>query len=304
MRCEPVRLCGVILTIVTFAATIPVRADVVQLGPSKDNTLYEDAEGDLSNGKGQYTFAGISGILFNRRAVMAFDVAGAIPAGATIRGVQLVLVMDRTTSGPFEFSMHRLVTDWGEGESLADGQEGSGGDSKPGDATWIHTFYKDGFWADEGGDFEPVTSATITIDQAATYTWGSTEALVADVQAWLDVPASNFGWLIREVEEEAVTAKRFGSRENRTPENRPVLMVEFDPPACTGQLVGDSNCDGLVDFNGIDCFVAAMIGEGDWLNCGGGEGCDSACVNDTDGSGEVNFEDIDGFIACLIENGC
>lgn len=52
-------------------------ADTVMLEPTKDNTLYESTEGNLSNGEGLFFFAGRNGpgggsvIL---RSLLAFDV--------------------------------------------------------------------------------------------------------------------------------------------------------------------------------------------------------------------------------------
>jgi hypothetical protein len=54
----------------------------------------------------------------------------------------------------------------------------------------------------------------------------------ADVQGWLDHPATNFGWQIRADELQAPpSARRFGSRESATP---PVLTVIFTPPGGGG----------------------------------------------------------------------
>lgn len=59
------------------------------------------------------------------------------------------------------------------------------------------------------------------------YTWSSTTELVADVQAWVDDAAANFGWLVTGNEGASPTAKRFDSRENPTEANRPVLEVVY-----------------------------------------------------------------------------
>ena len=64
----------------------PASADIVTLGPAADTTLYEDAQGSLANGAGQHLFAGTNGTatFLNRRGLISFDVAAALPAGATI----------------------------------------------------------------------------------------------------------------------------------------------------------------------------------------------------------------------------
>ena len=48
----------------------------------------------------------------------------------------------------------------------------------------------------------------------------------ADVQSWLDDPASNFGWLVLGDESEIATAKRFDTRESASP---PVLTIIYRP---------------------------------------------------------------------------
>ena len=50
---------------------------------------------------------------------------------------------------------------------------------------------------------------------------------MADVQRWLDDPATNFGWLLLGDESENQTTKRFDSKENPDQEDRPILTVEF-----------------------------------------------------------------------------
>src|SRR3954469_4349976 len=70
------------------AASVTVR-------PSKDNTIYGNA--DLSNGAGKFLFAGSNGANGGGRALrslLAFDLAGQIPAGATINSVTLTLRVD------------------------------------------------------------------------------------------------------------------------------------------------------------------------------------------------------------------
>jgi cytochrome c peroxidase len=61
------------------------------------------------------------------------------------------------------------------------------------------------------------------------YTWGTTAGMIADVQAWLDAPQANFGWLLLGNEETWQTAKRFDSREHEEAEVRPRLIIEYIP---------------------------------------------------------------------------
>ena len=50
--------------------------------------------------------------------------------------------------------------------------------------------------------------------------------MVADVQSWLDNPASNFGWLVLGDETASATAKRFDTRESASP---PMLTIQYIP---------------------------------------------------------------------------
>lgn len=85
-------------------------------------------------------------------------------------------------------------------------------------------------WQTAGGDFSGTTSATTQVAGIGYYTWGSTSQMVADVQAWLDNPSMNFGWIFVGNENQPQTAKRFDSRETTAAANRPLLTVTFTPP--------------------------------------------------------------------------
>ncbi|MFZ0389168.1 MAG: DNRLRE domain-containing protein [Calditrichia bacterium] len=202
---------------------------IVTLDAVKDNTLYEDANGGLSNGAGQHFFAGKTAGGEVRRGLVKFDVAGNIPAASTIDSVFLVLNLSRTISAAHTVSLHRLLNDWGEGTSDAPGQQGGGTAATVNDATWIYTFYNTDFWTTAGGDFSATASASLPVNSPGVYTWASTPQMVADVQDWLNNPSANFGWALLGNESADGTAKRFDSRENPTAANRPALMVYYSP---------------------------------------------------------------------------
>ncbi len=229
-----------LLVISSLAFGGAVSADVFTLNPVRDNTLYEHPAGALSNGAGEYFFAGRTLEPTNslRRSVLAFDVAGTIPPGTTINSAQLTLRMSMTISGPVSVELHRVEADWGEGSSNAPGEEGMGAPAAPGDATWIHTFFSNSFWLDPGGDFDPVASAVQTVGGNGNYTWGSTPEMVADVQSWLDEPANNWGWLLLADEKTDASAKRFNSRENGNQSTIPERVINCDLPVPTTPWVG------------------------------------------------------------------
>lgn len=220
-------------------------ADTAVLQAVADNTLYESAFGETSNGLGEYVFTGDTGSFGVRRTVLRFDLAAGVPAGATISSVTLTMVMDRTRSGPDDVNMHRVTASWGEGTSNAGFPGGAGTDSTTGDATWLHRSYPSVNWATVGGDFAGASSSVTSVNIEGTYTWPSTASLVADAQSMLDSPATNFGWVLIGSETGVRSAKRYASRESLDPGSRPVLTVTFTaPPSCAGDTNGDGHTNG------------------------------------------------------------
>jgi len=213
---------------ICYTCTTLASANIVNIMPSKDNTLYEydPAEGDHSNGAGFHFFAGENGMGELRRGVLAFDVAGTIPPGSTLTAVTLSMNMSMTQAGAVTVELHKLLADWGEGTSHAPMGEGDGAPATPNDATWRHRFFDTVFWTTQGGDFSATVSASQSVGGIGQYTWSSAQ-MVADVQSWLDNPASNFGWLVLGGETAIAMAKRFDSRESASP---PMLTIEFSGP--------------------------------------------------------------------------
>jgi hypothetical protein len=137
-------------------------AQLANINPIKDNTLYQydPAEGDVSNALGQHFFAGETGMGELRRGVLAFDITGSVPAGSTILGVTLSLNMSRTGSAtPRIVELHRMLADWGEGTSVAPGEEGDGAPATINDATWRHCKRKPVSWRRWYVHMELVTDA-------------------------------------------------------------------------------------------------------------------------------------------------
>lgn len=206
------------------AATIALEAD-------RDNTLIESATGALSNGAGTGIFAGktlqASGSL--RRALVHFDVAAALPAGATIDSVELALSLTRRRFGGDTLTVHRVLAAWGEGSSSApDSRDGDGEPSTAGDATWIHRFFPGDPWTSPGGDFAAVRSGYSIAGNVATFQfWRTSPGLVADVQLWLDQAVDNHGWMLRAREDFGGSTKRFASSEATSPSERPTLTIHY-----------------------------------------------------------------------------
>jgi hypothetical protein len=249
-------------------------ATTINLNPSKDNTLYEFvvADGDRSNGVGVRLFAGKTDQGEIRRGVLAFNVAGSIPPGSTITSASLSMNMSRTLVNTARtVELHKLLADWGQGTSDASGQEGMGALATINDATWRHRFYNTIFWTTPGGDFSGTVSASQSVGAIGLYVWSSTQ-MVADVQSWLDNPATNFGWLVLGNEAVIDTAKRFDSRESTIP---PVLTIDY--------TAGGIPCEDLVSFQ-VRCISSA---QGDKLQA-------KLTLTNTNHSGEQVTITVDG----------
>lgn len=212
-----------------FASASREQVTQVTLNAARDNTLIEDEEGALSNGAGRHFFAGRTNGGEIRRGLIAFDIAGAVPAGAQVTRVELTLHMSKTAAGAEPVALHKVLADWGESTSMAGRGEGEGAPAAVLDATWLHTFFADRFWQNPGGDFVAAPSATATVGGVGFYSWEG-PGLAADVQAWVDEPGGNHGWLLAGNENTSRTSKRFDSRENLVDAQRPQLLIEFVPP--------------------------------------------------------------------------
>lgn len=169
--------------------------DTVTLPALKDNTLYELAD-TLSNGAGTKFFVGSASGNRNR-GVLEFDVASAgIPTDAIIVKATLrANVITGSVVAANNVRLYRALTEWGEGTSLAPGDEAGGAPATDGDATWKYAFYPDVLWNEPGGDYVPHSSAFVMIDSPKQYEW-STPAMAEDITTWLQDPSTNHGWVM------------------------------------------------------------------------------------------------------------
>jgi hypothetical protein len=218
-----------------WQAVLPLGAgaDTAVLDTAHDATLIESPTGALANGAGTGLFVGRTSQPngSRRRALIGFDVAGALPGGAVVTGAWLDLELSVSHPEPVEIGLHRVAADWSEGPSVSSG--GSGVPAVAGDVTWIHTRYDTARWAHPGGDFAAEPSAVAPIGDSGAYRFDTTGDLVADVQSWLDAPSTNHGWILVGGEDSASTAKRFYSREAGSEGKGPRLVVDYEPP-CDG----------------------------------------------------------------------
>lgn len=212
-----------------FALATTAGAATLELQPVADTMLCENT--NESNGAGDYLFVGNTGeasSVDTRRALLRYDIAGALPAGSTITSASITGTVSRSTGTTATGTLHRLNASWGEAGSHASGGEGRCATAFPGDATWADRITPGSPWSTAGGDFAASPSASTTMATFGDFTWGSTPSMVADVQGWLDSPATDFGWLVRGDEAPLNSAKRFSSRENFG--GGTALTVDFDAP--------------------------------------------------------------------------
>ena len=236
VRCFRIWLPAVLSAFALLSGTS--RAATVTLRPSKDNTIYGNGDANLSNGAGQFLFAGSNGGNGGNRvlrSLVAFNLAGQVPAGATINSVALTFTVNTPiASNTNTVRLHRVLADWGEGTSRATAGEGGGAPATTGDATWNARIFNTAPWTSPGGDFAGTISATQRIAVASgTITYTSTPELVADVQAWVNNAATNFGWIMI-AQDEGGAGVRFSSREGSS---APSLLVDFTASTGGGNTV-------------------------------------------------------------------
>jgi hypothetical protein len=85
-------------------------------------------------------------------------------------------------------------------------------------------------------DFDPLPVATEPVQGTGTYEFELGAKGVADLQAWLETPSANHGWvLLSQAEEVNKTARRFATRESG---KGPRLVVRFAPAFVAPRITG------------------------------------------------------------------
>lgn len=199
----------------------------------KDNSIFQENPNN-SNGAAPTNVAGRNGSGYSGRMLLAFDVATAIPTGATINTASLALNCSQTSAfaGSQIFFLHKLLEDWGEGTNNSSFY-GLGAAAVTGSATWNNAFHNTIPWSSLGGAFNVAGSSSTFVNAVGSYTWTGTQ-VATDVQNWLNTPSTNFGWLLKGVETANNQAKGFDTRENSVAANRPQLSVNYTLPNIIG----------------------------------------------------------------------
>ena len=155
----------------------------------------------------------------NKRTLVAFDLSS-LPAGITIQSAILKLYVNNAPPGTRNYEAHRITASWTEGGAN---------------------------WNNSASAFDAAATATTSISSNGTSTWDVT----TDVSAFYAGSFSNYGWLIKDANEDNSSAKEitFTSRDDGSHSTQhPVLEVVYTlPPPTTGTLVVIKN---VVNDNG------------------------------------------------------
>ncbi len=257
-----------------FLAASSARAEFIALAPSADTTLSAQFS-DYNSGANQSLAAGNTAGASPTRALVQFNVAAAVPAGARITSGTLLLTVTRipVLPEPVTFELHRLLVDWNEGSQGAGASTGFGGLAAAGEATWNSRKHGVQLWSAPGGaagvDYAAASSGSADIETSEPAFFTSNPGMVGDLQRWLDTPAANFGWLVKaQFEFTDSTARRFGSKESGA--TAPILLVEyeFDAPLRIDSttIANGEICFGFTAHAGktYKLLRRAQVDSGDW----------------------------------------
>lgn len=182
--------------------------------------------------------AGTTGGGVRVRGIFRFDLSGMIPVGAVVRSATFTVQVTTVPSFDVQnslFELRRVLQGWEEASV-------SWNERSPGSA-WNSP------GASAAGDVAGTASATAFVSATGSYTFGSSDPLVADVQAWVNSPGANFGWRLHTQSESTPrTARLFASREADAT-IRPSLSVTYDLPATPPTLTVLPVANGELRFS-------------------------------------------------------
>ena len=190
------------------------------------DTFINSSSPDNNNGASPSIYTGMNGQSGMMRGLVRFTMPSELQGRVTVSQVTMTMVtrgLGLTDSNPptaATAAVRAIAVAWSEGTGFGDGQMtntvgqpcGSTG------ATWNQPNCTGGTaWS--GGTPTSAASGSAAVPAAleADVIWDSATAgnagMIADVQAWIDAPAGNHGWLITSSTESAAGAQRFYARE-------------------------------------------------------------------------------------------
>jgi hypothetical protein len=221
------------------------RAATTNLAAVSDTSLHS-AFSDLNFGGGTTFTVGGRNMGGQARALIRFNIAAHLPAGATVNSATLTLTVNNANGPNSTFDLHRALAEWGEGG----GDPNTGAAALEGEATWNHRLSPESAWSSAGGDYHGTPSASQAVAGLGSYAF-SASGMAADVQMWLNNPASNFGWLLRSQAETTLgTIRRFAGRAGL---GAPQLAINYSlsgpPPALPPVLSGPVQVGNEIRFS-------------------------------------------------------
>lgn len=226
-----------VLTVTSAAILAGCETDL-KTSLDADVGLYETTDGSTANGQGSLLVVGHSAEADDngRRFMVKFDLTEDLPEGAVITSAQLQLTaQSRDGSVAQTLDLHRVTSSWEEGPANSDTNSDDGVAATAGDVTWLHRSFDTSEWVEEGGDFVSTVSSSVEVDETGLYVWDSNDAMVADVQLWVDNDASNHGWILIANTVQAGILHRFASGEASDADERPELVVTYNTPLTFGE---------------------------------------------------------------------
>ena len=188
-------------------ATLNPTADAIVLSRNNPDATNTNFGANPAIGGGTWTWGGVTGIF---RSFIRFDVAAGLPANAVITGATLNLQAD--------------ITDFLPGGHQTAGGTSNAATLSPVTAAWNENTLT---WNNQPG-----RGAANNVAVAASVTANQNYALnvLAMVQNMYNVPASNFGFALSQVNEVKWGALIFGSKENPNAALRPTLTITYTVP--------------------------------------------------------------------------
>lgn len=209
-----------ILSVVTLLALfsyviIPVSGISSTNQPSSQDTFISSMFTGLNYGGAGELIVYATSSTWNYRVLVQFDLSS-IPPGSTVTSATLKLNYYRwATNDPAGRTLwaNRLTQSWTEMG-----------------VTWSR-YDGTNLWSNPGGDYDLGDSASATVPSSFGWmTWTVTDI----VKAWVEDSEPNYGFLIKEEAEGAVSASYmayFYSREYEETELQPILEIEYTPPS-------------------------------------------------------------------------
>jgi len=230
----------------------------VDLTASLDNTIFKGSE--LSNGLGEYIFAGTTNKDVIKRALVQFDLTEAVPEGVLVDSVKIILHPTKVKPGSTEVQIQVLTTEWGEGTSRATDGDGQGAKATVGDATWTFAKYSKDPWVNKGGDFVDTISATTT-SSLGNLTIFKSDRLTREVNLMLQDSIMNYGWILIGDESMKATSVKFASKDHNDNSLWPVLRLYYQGISSTNEK--QSSDLKLSVYQGQDLNNIHILNQGD-----------------------------------------